>query len=187
MSVPKRSRGYMRTSGYFGRYGIHSKELKFHEIAIGAAPTGAGVITASLNVIAQGTGEKQRIGRKCTIRQVLLSGDVQLGSSAVAGTGANRVRMLVYLDKQCNGAAAGVDDVLDTGNGIPLDNFRELSNQARFQILIDKTWALNPTACDSTAATGPLSYRVLVNYRMSKRVNIPLEYSGTNGTIDEIR
>lgn len=101
----------------------------------------AGDITL-LNHIGPGTGPNQRIGRKYVIKSIQLR--MRVTQSAVADT-ANAfdidhpsygVRILVVWDKQPNGVAPAISDILQgTPHSVALTN---LDNRNRFRIIIDK-------------------------------------------------
>ncbi len=121
-------------------------ELKFHDIAVdngGIATAGAIANAGTLNIIAQGVLESQRIGRKCTIRKINWRYNLQLPSSASASETSDVARVILYVDKQCNGATAAVTDILQIGN---YQSFRALDNTGRFIILMDRTHKLVSSA-----------------------------------------
>ncbi len=180
-----RYRGKMRIAGYYGRYNKRNlvrAELKFHDLDIvdTAIATG-GTITPSWNLIPQGTTEIQRLGRKCTIKHIAWRFSMTK-TQEVTSSADSIVRMIVYLDKQANGAAATVTDILENGD---FQSFYNLANSSRFRILIDRTYDMNSFA--GGAGTALQSYTRSTSGMMSKRVNIPLEFSSTTGAITEIR
>lgn len=181
--------GKSRTGGYYGRFSKAGGELKFFDVSLNSSGSVAtsGEVANSINTIAQGTGEKERIGRKCTIRRIhwkcyLSLASQESGSSALSG---DMVRCIFYMDKQCNGAAASVTDVLETATW---NSFRNLSNSGRFNILYDKTHTINYggiTSEGSGVVTQP--YTIKPEITFNKEVNIPLEFSSTTGAISEVR
>lgn len=182
-------RGYNRTSGYYGRYNgtrAGSNELKFFDLGI--APTvlnlSGNIFSNSINEIVQGTTETERIGRKCTIRNIAMRISLELPAQANTALPVNdTVRVVLYLDKQCNGAAATVLNIVETSD---FQSYRNLSNTGRFRILSDREYTLNPIAAhgaDATAEWGP----VRINDSVFLKTNIPLEFSGTTGLIGTIR
>ena len=178
----KKSKGFVRTGGYYGRYTGTTPEIKFNDqtVATDAAVASAGTIPySSFVAIAQGTGESDRIGRKCIVKTVHLRGALKLPATATAANAAVRCRMLVVADKQCNGAQYSITDVLETAN---VDSFRNLSNSQRFLIFMDKTYVLNAKAGIS-ASFG----ENLVPLMWNKTMRLPIEYSSTTGTLSEVR
>lgn len=157
-------------------------ELKFLDdelVAKATIPTTGAIITETFNHIAQGTGESQRIGRKATLTSIHLKGYIRLEAATHEDNSTDRVRVMVVQDKQANGAAATVAQVLESQD---INSFRNLENTSRFHVLYDKTSALNSSASISTY-TGAMSRSLAINIRR----NIDIEYSGTSGAIAEQR
>lgn len=188
--APRRTRAYVpgrdRRVGYYGRYNRqpYSGEMKFHDVDLDdAVVASGGVITDTINIIPQGVTEVQRLGRKCTIAKIGWRYRIQLPAVASAGTGGETIRVIMYLDKQCNGATAATTDILETAS---FQSFRNLTNVGRFSILHDKTFALNShgAAGDGTA-NDALSWEL--NHTFWKNCNIPLEFDSTTGALTEIR
>ncbi len=171
---------------YFARAG----ELKFHDVDVDDAivsATGTIQNTGTINVIPQGVTEVQRIGRKCTIKSIhwrFSADQVELNNGATPQT-SEVIRAILYMDKQTNGVTAAVTDVLETATH---RSFRNLANTGRFQIFMDKTMVFNyQTFSYDTAGMAGDSAEVVGEYQFNKKCNIPIEFSGANGTIDEIR
>ncbi len=141
--------------------------------------------------IPQGTGESQRIGRKCTITDVYLRLNIStlnkvLSSMAVGTFTHNNVRIIMYLDRQCNGAQAAATDILQAD---VWNSYRNLSNKNRFRTLFDKVIVLNNTAYGGGNGTTSESQNNHKNWivNIHKRCFIPIEFSSTTGALTEIR
>ncbi len=178
--ISARRKGYGRTSGYYGRYGQgpHA-ELKFHDLDIDdATVAGPGTIAEdSCVVIAQGTTESTRLGRKITIKSINWRFQITLGTTATAANTSDTVRVILYLDKQTNGAAAGVTDILETDN---FQSFNNLANKSRFRTLMDRTYDLVIPSGSGRGSTDTLSYGdVTMHDAFFKKCNIPIEYDNT--------
>lgn len=172
--------GYTRTGGYYGRF-RRGSELKFFDTTLSFTIdlTGEVPATGQLVLIPQGVTESTRVGRKCVIKSIQLRGQVRYTPGA--GTNADAIGFVyLVLDKQCNGAAAAVTDVL-TSNVLPTALIN-LSNSERFVIIKRFKWVFNSTSGVSTAF-GP-SAKVFDYF---KKCNIPIEFSSTTGAIGEIR
>ncbi len=187
--TPPRKRVYApRARAISGRRSdAYTGELKFHDVSLDDAVIAAGgVITATTIIIPQGITEKTRIGRKCTIRSIHWKYRLQLPAVDAAGTGNlnDVIRVIVYVDKQCNGAAATATDLLETA---AVQSFRNLTNSGRFTFLLDKIYPLNYTTLMSDGAGLASQNQVTREYLFNKKCNIPIEYSAAAGTIDEIR
>lgn len=179
--------GYSRTSGYYGRF-AQGRELKFLDVTIndGIIASGGTIQNSgTVNVISQGAGENQRIGRKATIKSIHWKYRVILAAlnGGAAPQKSDTIRMIFYLDKQCNGVTAQPTDILESAT---THSFRNLANIGRFQILFDKTYAMNPLAIE-VDAVGNNSSAVTKEGSWNKACNIPIEYNATDGTIGEIR
>ncbi len=138
-------------------------------------------------MIAQGATESERIGRKCTIKAINWRYDVSIPESVDAATPVNGdvVRVIVYLDKQCNGATAAVTDIVETAN---YQTFNNLANKSRFRILMDAQHTLNPLTLTSTQNADTFdSCEVRQSGTFFKKCHIPLEFDGVTGAITEIR
>lgn len=163
-------------------------ELKFHDISMDdtvVSNTGEIQNAGTLLVIPQGINEKQRIGRLARIRSIQWRYDLKLNATAgatLAGT-TDICRMILYVDKQANSATAQVLDILETAD---YQSFYNLANKTRFRILLDKSVVMNTIAAAGDGAVNDTG-DYLKQGRYSKRCNIPIEYAGTDGTIDEIK
>lgn len=185
-TVRGRYAGYERTGGYYGKYNKPGlEELKFHDVDVddaAIAQNGTILNSGSVNLIAQGTSESERIGRKCTVRSIAWRGNIH--ATTAASTGASEtVKVILYVDKQANGATAAVTDILESDN---YQSFNNLSNSSRFRILHTQTFVLQPTAGMGDGTTNDVAPNS-VNFEFYKKCEIPLEFSSTTGAITEIR
>ncbi len=183
MFVPGRD----RTGGYYGRF-ASGGELKFHDTTlVDAVVANTGGILNSLNLIAQGVTESQRIGRKCTVKSVYWHYEVTMPTQdaiAIPITG-DSVRCIMYQDKQTNGATATAALLLEAT--VTLQSFRNLANQSRFNILMDKVHTLNYRGMNSDGAGLTSQGKVVQEFKFYKKCNIPLEFDDTTGAITELR
>lgn len=179
---PTYNPGVTRTGGYYGRFQPGGNELKFFDTvfsggidATGEIAPGGGTQTA-LNLIAQGTTESQRIGRKCVIKRIDLKGDITLANNIGSAT----YNVCLILDTQANGAYPTYTDVFETDSP---RSFLNLANSQRFRVM--KRWfgVLNQNAGDGSG--GYQSVRRTLKF--NKSCNIPIEFSSTTGAITEIR
>ncbi len=172
-----------------GRAVAAGQELKFHDLDIDVATTAittAGVIAEdSCVTIAQDTTESTRIGRKCTIRSIGWRFKVTLpGVSNTGASGGDTVRLLVYLDKQANKAAATVTGILESAN---YQSFNQLANKGRFRTLMDRTYTLNNLASAGDGSANDHS-PVSINDTWFKDCSITIEYdnSATTGALGTV-
>ncbi len=162
-------------------------ELKFLDTAVDdAIIASGGVITPTVNVVAQGVGESARVGRKCTLRSIMWRGALSLPEGELQGAPGpgERFRLILYQDKQANGATAAALDILET---VTVDAYRNLANVGRFQILFDHHTTISRLTLSHFAVNSFSFSGVQSNFNFFKKCEIPIEFSGANGTIDEIR
>ncbi len=186
-TAPPFRRGRDRVGGFYGRYAGRNAELKFKDLDVDDAIVATGgVLTTSINLIAQGTGESERIGRKCTIRSIFWRGSISLPEGELQGApgDAERFRLILYLDKQCNGAAATALGILET---VGVDNYRNLANSGRFDILYDKRFTLNYLTLSHFAVNSFSHSRMARDFSFFKKCEIPLEFDNTVGALTELR
>ncbi len=179
-------RGTDRVGGYYGRYNTTGGELKWvdADLDVAALTAAAQFIpsTGILNTIAQGTGESQRVGRKCVIKKIQLKYNLNL-FAGISQANHDDVRVILYLDKQANGAIGTVATILQTDN---FQSFRNMENVGRYVVLMDRLHIMNHSAAGGNG-TAIETCTKTTNHSFYKDCNIPIEYSGANGTIDEVR
>lgn len=183
--------GHDRVGGFYGRYSRGSEgsgELKFFDTAVDLDPIpGNGTIVASsINLVPQGITESNRIGRKCAIRHISWKYQLQLLEIDALATpvSAASVRIIIYIDKQANGAAAAVTDIVEANS---FQAHYNLANQSRFTFLMDKVHTLNYLTLASDTDAVVSSANVKRDYTFVKRCNIPIEFDSTTGALTEIR
>ncbi len=174
----------------FGRRATDA-ELKFHDVDVNDAVVAAACNienSGSVNLIPQGITEITRVGRKCVVKAISWNYSVSLpvvNDTAGAPT-ADTVRIILYQDKQCNGATATASGITGILRSDDFQSFRELANTGRFNILMDRTMSLQYTA---GAGDGAVNDFAMVKRHGSfhKRCNIPLEFNAAAGALTEIR
>lgn len=163
-------------------------ELKFHDQDVDDAVVAAGInVASSLLTIPEGNGEEQRVGRKIVIKKIAWRFDLELPTTATAGQTSDTVRVMLVLDKQCNGALPTATNVLKSAEW---QSFNNLSNSMRFTVLYDKLFAINCQAGSGRGSTDTLSWGVTtITDSFYKECDIRVEYdnSATTGVITSIR
>ncbi len=186
----RRHRRTTRKSRYVPRRSYRQKalpmELKFFDLDIDNAgvPT-AGTTLNSVNLVVQGIGENQRIGRKITIRSINWRFSISKaeGDGVADPTNPDVVRLIVYLDKQANGATAAPTDILETAN---YQSFNNLANKGRFRTLMDRKYDMNsPSGAGDGVASDWAG--VVVSDDWFKKVNIPIEFDAAAGAIGSVK
>lgn len=117
-----------------------ASRLKAKTISVGAIDCDSTGFVLLLNGIATGFSIDQRLGREVLMEAV----HVRVAASVTASTGTDQLqRWMIVYDKQSNGAALTVTDVLDSAHpSSPLN----LANIARFSIIADHEYTLNASA-----------------------------------------
>ncbi len=193
-SAPKRfKKGTNRTGGFFGRYNgsrrnrslWHARgdvqgngyELKFHDFTLNptiVANTGT-IMFATFITIPEGVGEEQRIGRKITLKSFGFRGSLNLPETTDQSTTADKVRLYIYQDTQCNGATAAVLEILKLAD---VDSYRNLSFTHRYKILFAKTYTLNQIAAGGNG-TAIETCDMLKPVSIYFKMNMPIIYNQT--------
>lgn len=171
--------------------GRHAKngqpELKFHDLDIDDAVIAAGVNNlGSLNLIAQGVTESERIGRNCVVRSVFGRWEITLPLSTASSGTSDVVRVILVLDKQANGAnggASGATGLLETND---FQSFNNLANKSRFRVLMDRTYSIESKAGGGDGTTEDYGEAVLTD-TIFKKCNIKIELDAAAGVITEVR
>ncbi len=173
-------RGFVRVGGFYGRY-ANGGELKFFDTTVASTSTlvAGAVISPSLVLIPQGVTESERVGRKCTIKAMYIQGQIISKNTTTVTDADDTVKILIFLDKQANGAAAAVTDLLETAT---VNSFNNLSNSSRF-----KTLKVVRMSLRATAATATSTFNQQYDFACAVKLNLPIEYSGVTGAIGEIR
>lgn len=185
MTIPRYGRGYLRLSGRYGRATGLGKELKFFDrdnddVVI----SNTGDVSGSLIGIPQGVGDKERIGRKIIIRSIDWRVSFELSTTGTTSGTTDQVRILLILDRQCNGAAPTVLDILETTDYL---SFYNLANSMRFTVLVDKTFVLNATAAGGDGVGNFDGAVVGRSFKTHLKCAFPIEYDLVTGAIAGIR
>lgn len=180
--------GRDRQVGLYGRFPPTGGELKYQDDSFNLTLVPAtGSVLDSILAIAEGTAPYERVGRKITLRSFHIRYDALLPPSSVATAGtpnqADSLRVIVFLDKQCNGAVAAVTDLLAVTN---IRSYRNITNTNRFRVLYDEVTDLNPQNM-TFRSTDTLSSAVNVSKIVNLKMNIPVEYSSITGVTSGIR
>lgn len=186
--------GAYRRSGYYTSYGrtynrsgTAPQELKFFDNIIVDSLIAAGgtIANSSLVLIPAGTTESTRIGRKCVVRKIAFRWVIELIPTVVAAETFDVVRVIVYLDKQANGAAAGTTTILEVDD---FQSYNRIENKNRIRILMDRVYSLNGQAGSGRGTTDTLSYGgYMIHDSWYHDCTLPIEYGGVAGNLAEIK
>ncbi len=175
--------GYTRTVGAYARYGGRQKEKKWFDKALefNVSTTGTVVPTGQLVEIPNGSNEDERDGKNITVHSIHLRGVLRANPGVIGNSSSVAVIYLIK-DMQTNGSAAGATDVF-TGTDFSVANIN-MSNSKRFRVLRRFVFVINPTATDGAATAIQSTIYELEYY---SKINCEIAYSGTLGTLTEIR
>ncbi len=191
-----RQNGFTRRTGYYGRYNTahaanvpafqQKVELKFSDTILSTSPiSSAGDIAIqTLNAVSQGTGESDRIGRNIIIYKVMFKGTINLPDQPIASAGSDKVRFILYWDKQTNGTPATVAQILETTQ---INSFRNLANSKRFRILYDRVHTLNSSGISTTSADVFATIEMKRHLEWYVNTKIPIEFDSTTGGLSEMK
>ena len=180
-----------RLDGYVGA------ELKYVDQQVLGRVVSNSVTTADqdpatvlcLNGCAQGTGQSQRLGLRAVFKSLDIRGQIQWQSGFTQG---DYVRILVFVDKQTNGAQYNEIDVLLDVGGTGYDTCaqRNLECKNRFQILSDKTYTPrgNPGHYwnGSVAATAAYVQPFRIFKKLGGKKGLVTRFLSTGGNIADI-
>jgi len=154
-------------------------EQKFFDTAISATIDTTGENVSSLVLIPQGVTESTRIGREVLITRIQLLGHLIWRTDMTdAQYSQAKIRILLVLDKQANGASAGWTTLFSSDSA---NAFKNPANQERFEILQD--WILLPEfGSGSTAHTSPA-----IQMEYDEECEIVVQWNGADGAITELQ
>jgi len=127
-----------------------------------------------VNGVTMGTSAANRVGQSITMRSLQL----RLVNAATPATGTDQIhRLLLVLDRQANGTAPTLPDILYPGG--TLFTMRNLDNRKRFKILWDKTIVL-----DASGEPGTIRFTKMY---LKFRRPVTVDFNGGNaGSIGDI-
>ena len=125
-------------------HGLKYSEMKFQDIntTLGTSPSGNFVL---LNGIQTGTTESRRIGNFIDMNFIASRWFVSGSNKAIASPDDDLVRVLIFIDHQCNGTTPVIGDIIQSGGGNITGHYNDTNVPARFQILHDETVVLHNT------------------------------------------
>ena len=176
-------------------------EKKFHEHGVGyttlttvaTTTTPAYAQELSMCLIPQGDLMHQRTGSKIMLTKLTLRWGLMIDTNSNAAWNSivqtsSTWRVILYIDTQCNGAAAAITDYFDTTNANehPFDVYNNLYNTGRFKCLMDKFINLEATAInwDGVKWYAP---GVMKEFKKTFSLNLPVNFTGTDGSLGTVR
>lgn len=177
------ARGFVQTSGFYGRYRGRKTsrccgdgELKFLDTAQSVTtPGNNGTVYTNLVVIPQGDTESMRNGRKVQLKSISIRGSLYIEPQTSTANTSDVVRIMLVQDKQANGLVFTAPMVLA---GTPTyNNFRNLANTSRFNVLYDKSFVIN-----SVGGVAADTFETRKVWNINRKLNLPMEYDATATT-----
>lgn len=138
--------------------------------ATGTFATATGTLTF-LNGTTQGAAATNRLGRQFKMVSLLVRGTIQMAPTT---TGSSGFRLIVFYDKQVNGAAPTAAQLLATDS---IDGLMNLDNSRRFKILCDEQ-----RDCIGTAGPQALSFNIYRKMNLQTECN-----TGSTGNVGDIQ
>lgn len=168
----------------FKKKGASSAELKFKDTTKGAttlASAGA-ILNDTLIGLTEGNTDSTRIGNRITVKSVMVRGIAQLPAAVDVTLTSQVVRIIVYLDRQANGATATVADILAAAD---FNAFNNLDNSDRFRTLAETTIdMMTPGATPSGAAYTYGEFNQ--SFFLKAKLNLDFKYKGNAGTVADL-
>lgn len=132
-----------------------------------------------LNGVGRGTDIDEREGREVNMRSVQLRYIVYTNTEAASDQWG---RVILVYDRQSNGTAPAITDVLQTNS---ITAMRNLENRKRFKIFMDKTFVINASYQTAAALNTASNNHFFEEYY--RKLSHPVTFnSGTAGTIADI-
>lgn len=136
-----------------------------------------------------GTDIFNRIGKKVAVHKITIKGHISMEPNI---TGASVlpefpcVRMILFINKQCNGATTNLVDLLSSGGNsgsATIHAFQNVNNFGRFRILKDKYFRLPDPNIIGTVAGGNSEWTgYQVPFKITHRFRKPLYVTFNSGT-----
>ncbi len=164
-------------------------ETKFKDTAVDdAAIATTGTVQLGVITIAEGTDDDQRVGRRIVLKKLQWRYTLTIIQTIDGNNTSDVVRMMVLLDKQCNGAIPIVSGASGILTADTFDSFMQLANSGRFEVLMNRYHNMNNTAGVGDGTTNEYGENSKF-FQWHKEVSIPVEYdiSVTTGAIESIR
>lgn len=174
--------------GFYGDSTRSTAEKKFVDTTVTGDCSTTGSVTA-LNLVDEGTGVSQRVGRKICMKSVQLRGQIRPEDALTTGANCTiptHVRVMIIWDKQVNGVIATIAEILSAATS---QSFMNLNNRERFVVLMDKAMLVGPqimdtTATQSVAAVG-VAGRIINKYKKFPQSTFTI-FDGTGAGIADI-
>lgn len=168
----------------FKRVNASSAEFKFKDTtkAQASTATAGAIFTDTLLAMVEGNTDSTRIGNRITVRSVMLRGTAMLPAATDSANTSQVVRIILYLDRQANGATATVADILASAD---YRSFNNLDNSDRFRTLAEETVDLVAQGAVPTGAALTFG-KVRQSFFLKAKLNIDVKYKANGGDITDL-
>lgn len=147
---------------------INSEKNYFDTSQTGQAQSFSGTIYP-LSQIPQGDDVGNRAGNSVLARSLYIKADISGNTGTVSGS--TILRMMIVSDTENTGSTPTVSDILQTtGTALVVDSPLNVDHIARYNVLLDKTFALNNSG------------QIRLQYKKYIKLYKHLKYTGPNGT-----
>lgn len=162
----KRRKYYRRPSTSLGG------EFKAIDVTTGSMTADTSGTFYLLNPCARGDDIAERVGRETIMRSIQIKGKTY----GTASTGTLQIhRIIIFYDRQSNGAAPAATDLLVSNDDLSLKN---LNNKKRFKILYDQRFTIESNVAANTGA--------LHTFDFYRKLRHPCSFNnGDNGNITD--
>jgi len=168
----------------FKRVQASSAELKFKDTtkAQTALASAGTIFNDTLVGMVEGNTDSTRIGNRITARSVMVRGTAKMAATAAATDTSQTVRIIVYLDRQANGATAAVGDILASAD---YRSFNNLDNSDRFRTLAEETIDIKLSGATETA--GAYTYgECKKSFFLKAKLNLDFKFKGNAGSVADL-
>lgn len=132
-----------------------------------------------LNGCARGNDINQREGREITMKSIQIRGAVSANAQA---TNDQWARVMIVYDRQTNGTAPAVTDVISSSG---ICGMRNLENRKRFKILMDRTYVINANYTGAATIYSACNNHHFLEYY--RKLDHPVVFnSGSAGAVSDI-
>jgi len=133
----------------------------------------------------QGDDISNRRARKVFVKKIRISGQLSIlpATGQASLPDATLVRIIVFMDKQTNGAQVSPATLMGSGNGTdPVHMFQSKDGFGRFKVFKDKTYSLvSQTGVGVVAGATIATAGVRREFSFTIKPNVWVNYNATNG------
>lgn len=183
--APKRRKPNLKRQGAFRGTivpGKKNEELKVFDVAATTVQVNTTGAFTLLAIPVLGSDFNNRIGRKVVLKSVYVRGFVCTEAAngvTTTDNGVQMARMILFEDKQPNGAVPVTADLLV--GATPVSHLN-MNNRDRFRVLADKQFVFDPYHVSNTATQSfASSCNQIKGVKKFKKINIETIFNATNG------